>query len=508
VTSPDAPDLSREPAADRVERLAIVGFAALIGFGCLLRFWKLADDGLWYDEMWTVVAASDRPFMEMYRGWILGDPHPPGYFLFYFAWLAVFPADELWVRIPNAIAGVLTVAFLLFGTTRVLSRDARIYAAALAAFSYLYIFYSVNVKQYSATILLVTVATVLYLEIAKGRRLSRRTAVALAATSVCLAYLDHFGMAYSWTLLGLLAVTLRGDPNSLRLLGKVALTFVVTYLPIAYFLYFAFQYSDNSQASDLGAFLADLAPSLFFDDRTSVAAFLVALVAGLAMRMPPARSELRAGPIRPVLTLLVTVAGGLLLLSLKQPILVIRYFIVLFPVASIAVAVLTAAAFPISAGWRAVVPLLFFTRAAVVDFRAVDGMQRQEWDTSVDLVLASAQPDDVVYVLGADPARSTLDYLRVGDYDSVVYRQNLEFYEYYFRRRGADELAGRLRLVEPTVPAARQLADRHRGTGDTVWILAGHHIQLDEESLWTLEQAARGVETTWLYSTIVYRIGF
>jgi hypothetical protein len=101
-----------------------------------------------------------------------------------------------------------------------------------------------------------------------------------------------------------------------------------------------------------------------------------------------------------------------------------------------------------------------------------------------------------------------LDYLEEGDVDGAVYRQNLRYYAYYFRRRGADDVAARLRVVEPTAEAARELALRYRASGRTVYVLAGHHIQFDEESVWILEQAATHLETTWLYSTIVYRVDF
>src|SRR3954447_25986679 len=126
---PPRPDADDSRFRDSVHRLhtalhvpLVVAFGALIVFGCVLRFLKLTGVGLWYDELWTVVGASHRPFMEMYREWILGDAHPPGYFLFYFVWLKVVPPGEFWARIPNAIAGVLTVGYLLFGTRAVLAR--------------------------------------------------------------------------------------------------------------------------------------------------------------------------------------------------------------------------------------------------------------------------------------------------------------------------------------------------------------------------------------------------
>ena len=508
---PGNPDPTRRRSLLERETMMIAAFGALIGFGCVLRFWKLGEAGLWYDELWTVVGASDRPFREMYRDWIVGDPHPPGYFLFYFAWFKVFPNDEFWARLPNAAAGLLTALFLLFGARKVLSRDERVFASALASFSYLYLFYAVNVKQYSAMILLGTVATVIYLQIVEDRRLMPRTGLALGAACVGLAYLNHFAMAYSWVLIGLLAVTFRSAPTVLRPLGKVAIAVAVAYLPIAYFLYFPPLYASVSPPGQLATLASDLLPSLFFQDSGFVTGSLAVLGAGLALPFVlgrPARFEQRQCRNRHVLWILITFACILLAVGLAQPIFTIRYFLVLFPVVLIGLAILTAAAFPISRGWLAVLPLIFFARAAVVDFRAVDGMRRQEWDKSVDLVLASAQPDDAVYVLGADPGRTMLDFLRAGDVDGVVYLKNVKFYEYYFRRRGADEVAARLEVVEPSVQSARALAGEYRRTGKTVYVLAGHHIQFDDEALWVVEQAALDVEITWLYSTIVYEIRF
>src|SRR5215471_20705834 len=124
--------------------LTLVAFGSVIAFGCVLRFWKLADVGLWYDELWTVVGASNRPFGELYREWMLGDSHPPGFFLFYFAWLKAVPATEFWARLPSALAGVLTVAYLLFGTARVLTKNERLAVASLVSVSYVYVLWALT----------------------------------------------------------------------------------------------------------------------------------------------------------------------------------------------------------------------------------------------------------------------------------------------------------------------------------------------------------------------------
>src|SRR5690349_11228475 len=78
----------------RAQSFILAAFAVLIAAGCVFRFWKLGGTGFWYDELWYVVGASDRSFAEMWREWVIGDPHPPGYFLFCFVWFKIFPNTE------------------------------------------------------------------------------------------------------------------------------------------------------------------------------------------------------------------------------------------------------------------------------------------------------------------------------------------------------------------------------------------------------------------------------
>src|SRR3954471_21864882 len=275
--------VDRLDAALRLPLLA--AFGALIVFGCVLRFLKLTGVGLWYDELWTVVGASHRPFIEMYREWILGDAHPPGYFLFYFVWLKFVPPTEFWARVPNAIAGVLTVAYLLLGTGRVLSRDERIMAASLASLSYIYIFYALSVKQYSAMLLCATIATVAYLEIVLAARVDRKPAIVVTITCLALAYLNHFGMVYACLLLVMLALTFRRDDAARRRVARMATAFALGYLPIAYFLYIQVRYSiDAWQPYDIRGFLSELVPWFFFNDSPFISiALLVLLAAVLAV---------------------------------------------------------------------------------------------------------------------------------------------------------------------------------------------------------------------------------
>ena len=492
--------------------LILAAFGFLITFGCVLRFWKLSDVGLWYDELWTVVGASGRPFMEMYREWILGDSHPPGYFLFYFAWLKVVPNTEFWARVPNAIAGVVTVAYLLFWTGKVLTRDERIMSACFASLSYIYIFYALSVKQYSPMILFGTVATISYLEIVTTRRVDRRTGVTLAAACLALAYLNHFAMVYATILLALLALSFRRDPETRRRIVRIGMVFGLGYLPIAYFLYIQLKYSiDAWQPYEVRAFFSDLLPSLFFDDSIYVLSALAVLAAFLIVRT--ARRPETGAPLwtirnRHILLVVIAFGSFMAVLGMSKPIEYVRYFLVICPTLLLGLGILTAAAFPIGRGWLAIVPLVFFAHGAAIQFHSVDALQRQQWDKSVDLVLAARKAGDPIYVLGAKMDRTEFDYLKEGDVEGVFYVRNLKFYQYYFERRGASRIAATLQVVEPTVDSVRELVRRFRGTGKTVYVLAGHHIQYTGDELATLSRATRRIDVTPLQSTLVYKLTF
>ena len=508
--------LEPETAASRTDRAfrraVPIAFGSVIAFGCVLRFWKLSDVGLWYDELWTVVGASNRPFAQMYREWILGDSHPPGFFLFYFGWFKVFPPTEFWARLPSAIAGVLTVAYLLWGTARILTRSERLVVASFASLSYVYVFYALSVKQYSALLLLTTIATTVYLEIVTSKRICRRNAATLVAVSTALAYLNYFGSVYAAILLALLLATFRNDAGIRRRLLRIAIVCALAAAPIAPFLYLQIKYNiDAWQPYQVATFLRNLEPYLFFNDPAYVAGALGVLLVVSIGRVATdgrARRELRSARNAHVAVVIAVFGGFMLALGMFRPIFYVRYFLSMVPAVLLGLGILTAAAFPIDRGWPAVILLAFFVHAASTQFRSIDTLQREQWDRSVDFVLESRAPADAIYVLGASADKTEFDYLRDGNVDGVFNVRNLTFYRYYFRRRGAAAVAAGLNVALPTVDSATALARRFRDTGATIYVLAGHHLQYSSEALAALERVTRRLEVTRMNGTLVYKLVF
>jgi hypothetical protein len=287
--------------------------------------------------------------------------------------------------------------------------------------------------------------------------------------------------------------------------------FALGYLPIAYFLYIQVRYSiDAWQPYDIRGFLTELLPWFFFNDARFVSFGLVVLVAGAvgaALMRRDVRRMLVGARNGHLLAIVIAFGAFMLALGLSKPIFFARYFLVMAPAAFLGLAVLSAAVFPLRS-WTAILPLIFFVHAAAVQFRSVSGLQREQWDKSVDVVLAAKRPSDAVYVLGAKMDKTEFDYLQAGNVDDVFMVRNLKFYRYYFRRRGAEDMAAKLDVVEPTVDSARDLVRRFHQTGKTVYVLAGHRSQYESDALAALQRGARKIDITRLYGTLIYRVTF
>lgn len=128
----------------------------IVVIGAVLRFWNLTALPPWYDESFTLLATS-RPFNQMMLA-IMGDVHPPAYYLIIWSLLKL-PLDSLLIlRGFSAVCGVagLALAWHVSGMLPV-SRSARLFGLALLAIHPMAIHYSQEGRMYTWLILLVLV---------------------------------------------------------------------------------------------------------------------------------------------------------------------------------------------------------------------------------------------------------------------------------------------------------------------------------------------------------------
>jgi len=154
---------------------------ALVLVGASLRLYRLENKNIWWDEGFTVfMARLSPPAMLVASG---HDTAPPLYYGLLHAWMALAGDSEFALRLPSALAGILTIAIVLRLVRSLAGTPAALSAGALVALSRVLVWYSQEVRQYSFATL-------------------------LAVASLALAYALWRGKRWAW--LGYVAVTLAG----------------------------------------------------------------------------------------------------------------------------------------------------------------------------------------------------------------------------------------------------------------------------------------------------------
>ena len=181
---------SRKPLlASRRGQALVVVLLALLTF--VLSLINLGSRDLWLDEA-TSVHLSRRFFQDFPN---LTDINMTLYYAALAAWLAIGGGaeNELFLRLPSALAGALTVPVLFGLVRRISGPNAAALAAALLATNAFFIRYAQEARGYSLVTLLATVATWLFLE--GLRRRSWRVWAAYAVVSTAALY-THFFVAF------------------------------------------------------------------------------------------------------------------------------------------------------------------------------------------------------------------------------------------------------------------------------------------------------------------------
>jgi 4-amino-4-deoxy-L-arabinose transferase-like glycosyltransferase len=140
-----------QPAARRRADLAIV--LALMALATLLRFYRLGNQGFWFDEANTALLVHFSP------GKMIGlipqtESTPPLYYMAAWVWARVFGYGEAGLRSLSALAGVLVVPLAYLTGAKLVGRRAGVIVAALTACSPLLVWYSQEARSYELLVAL------------------------------------------------------------------------------------------------------------------------------------------------------------------------------------------------------------------------------------------------------------------------------------------------------------------------------------------------------------------
>ncbi len=224
-----AAHLSLESPRERSGPAAIpVGLLAITAVGAALRFWRLAQNSLWTDEIASLLTASER-FWTIPHAALRQDAfEPPLYFWLLHLTAASFGVGETALRFPSAIAGALTIPLvwlLVWELSR--QRQMAMLSATFLALNPMHLWYSQEARPYAFMVFLGTAAL---LALARTLRQPSLWQWALFVACSSLALLMH-AVAAVVPIIALAWVLLRPDRASK--LRPLLLAFAATMLLVA-----------------------------------------------------------------------------------------------------------------------------------------------------------------------------------------------------------------------------------------------------------------------------------
>ncbi len=149
--------------ADRVDLVHYALLTGIVLVGAYLRLTLLNQQSLWFDEA-DVVVRAQRSLPVVLKTFIQPGENGPLYNLLLHFWIQIFGPSETSVRMPSALAGLLTIPVIYFVGWRTLGKRVGLFAAGLLAISPYHVWYSQEAKMYSIAVLLTLLSTAFFIE--------------------------------------------------------------------------------------------------------------------------------------------------------------------------------------------------------------------------------------------------------------------------------------------------------------------------------------------------------
>jgi mannosyltransferase len=164
--------------------------AALTLLAAVLRLSTLGTQSFWYDEAFTPVHVLHSSLTATLRSVVHTENTPPLWYLIAWADARVLGTGEYALRLPSALAGILTVPIAwAIGRELTARRATAIAMAAFVAVNPLLVWYSQEARAYALFVLFAALAMLCFLR-ALQRPTGRR--MAMFALSGALALLSHY----------------------------------------------------------------------------------------------------------------------------------------------------------------------------------------------------------------------------------------------------------------------------------------------------------------------------
>jgi mannosyltransferase len=163
--------------------------AALIVLAALLRLGTLGEQSFWYDEAFTPVHVLHDGLGATLRAVVHHENTPPLWYLLAWADARVLGNGAIALRLPSALAGILTVPVVWAIGSELAGRRAAVIGAAIVAVNPLFVWYSQEARAYGLYVLMAALALLCFVRLRSRPTPARAAAFALAGA---LALLSHY----------------------------------------------------------------------------------------------------------------------------------------------------------------------------------------------------------------------------------------------------------------------------------------------------------------------------
>jgi mannosyltransferase len=450
------------PSSTPLGRSVVFVLAGILVVGAGLRFTGLGRESLWNDELERWLQASHATLRQTLQHGLDYDKHPPAYRAFLHYWERLAGDSEFSLRLPSALAGVLSILAMFGLGRRLYSVKEGLVAAALTAVLLPPVSYSRQAGPYVFLFLLSIVSAWLWLELL-DRPDPPPWGLSAAGVVVALGliYLHYYGV-----LLVLLqaagALCLSRRPVARRVLLTVYVPVAVAYLPWLKYMWRDWTLRQGTEwirpPADI---LQELRRYGQFAFNGSPALVALALLVGgwAAVRRPSANPRPGAEPSRGRSTALLV--GWLVVpflvvyaLSLHVPVLVPRYLLVSVPAAYLLLSRAIIRSTPRQIGQAALASIVVAVCLAhlLLGVRYFSRPQHEQFRESV------------AWIVTHDATHR--DSLIIG------FSWGEEYFNYYLRRQGSDRRIDLLAGTTRDLSSVSRLLDLRNPR--YVWFIRAH----------------------------------
>jgi len=397
--------------------------------------YNLGGQSLWTDELlswWAFISTPGAPYWKKF----LYDVHAPLYHFVLHFW-SMISMREFWLRLPSAVAGVVSVFLLYRWTKNFLEERISLLAAALLAVNPLHLYYSQELRFYSFLVLFTITTLICFEKFFKSPNYKNTLVLAIAMAAMCL---SHFsGLFIVASLFIVVAVGIRSRPGQFVKFILAVIILVVIISPWIYrevlFLRgvseaIGFSVPREVRFREELAFTPWAYPYSFYAFSTgySFGGFVPAFFLGLARLSKYRRFTLFAS------MLFIPVAVLTLLALLNIKVFNVRYLLCTLPafIATLSVGLPKRPVLKYSVG------ILVFSVMLISDFNYhfVPRYSRDDVKGASRIIDEKGMTGDVVLIL------------TVGDVFRFYYRGDLPIKLLYPKSAGADNIKSRITLLK------------------------------------------------------------